>query len=405
MFVASWQPAPTHRFGRLYALGGRRPTLLTIILCVIACAPTGCEDSKKREEGRALLAQQVAEQLQAAKAKAVAYDFDGANAILRDLAEDVNKSPFADVATYDKLIADIDAARRRDSEQESEYRKKLRGGWKIIDARLASPAEQERRLADKKRREEEEEQRMAEARARADEARLAAAAKAQREAEAREEERRRAELQTQKERARQTKLDPKTVKLVEKYIEAEKKATVEEIKRLRKQNNDYKEAVKRWKAKSDARPKQKSEAVDTLAKVIDANQKEIKQLQDGKRTIPPTLPYARLSVDDVGSFIGPLSNRFAFTVFQVLDASNFLMEIRFKGLDDLPMDEQVGIVGMRGVQTNRLADGKEISPVGVYRITGNQTYQSAMGAQRTVYVAEPIDIETLKEQVSTLNEP
>jgi hypothetical protein len=145
-----------------------------IVPFAVACLLSGCGDSKKREEGRAQLTRRAAEQLQAAAAKASAFDFDGANAILGDLRNEVNQSPFADVATYEKLMADIEAAYRSVSEQESEYRKKTREGWKVITGKLVSPDDQARALAEQKRREEdeakrrEEERRTVEARARAE---------------------------------------------------------------------------------------------------------------------------------------------------------------------------------------------------------------------------------------------
>ncbi len=164
----------------------------------IVCVVSGCGDSKKREEGRAQLIRRAAEQLQAAAAKANAFDFDGANAVLRDLRNEVNQSPFADVATYDKLTADIDAAYSSISEQESEHRKKIRAGWKVIGDKLVSPADQASALAEQKRQEEAER-----ARREAEQVRLAAAARARQEAEAREQERQRAALQAQEEQARQ----------------------------------------------------------------------------------------------------------------------------------------------------------------------------------------------------------
>ena len=133
-----------------------RGRLLVVLVPVLAvCTLGGCGDNKKKE-GRAQLVQTIAEQLQAAKAKADAYDFDGARAILGGLAEEVNKSPFADVATYDKLTAEIEAIRRTVSDQEAEYRKKMRAGWKVIAGKLVSPDDQARAIAEQKRQEEAE---------------------------------------------------------------------------------------------------------------------------------------------------------------------------------------------------------------------------------------------------------
>ena len=154
MLLVGSQHRPAHRFGRLCALGAPTRALLTLVLCVIGSAPTGCANAKKTEEGRQQLARRVAEQLQTAKANADAYDFDAARAILQDLAEEVDKSPFADVATYDKLTADIGAVQRTVCDEESDYGTKTRGGWKVIGGTLVSPEDQPRAIAEQKRQEE-----------------------------------------------------------------------------------------------------------------------------------------------------------------------------------------------------------------------------------------------------------
>ena len=151
----------------------RNGLLRAAVPVAVACALSGCGDSKTREEGRAQLTQRTAEQLEAAAAKASGFDFDGANAILGALRNEVSESPFADVATYDKLTADIDAAYGNVSEQESEYRRKLRAGWKLTEGKLVSPEDQARALAEQKRKEEAER-----ARRKAERERLAADAKA-----------------------------------------------------------------------------------------------------------------------------------------------------------------------------------------------------------------------------------
>ena len=134
----------------------RRRLLGAALPLVAACALVGCGDNKTTEEGRAQLKQRVGDQLQAAKAKADAYDFDAANAILRGLPDEVDKSPFADVATYDKLKADIEAVRGAVSSQEDDCRTKTKAGWRIAAGKLVSPDDQARALAEQKRQEEAE---------------------------------------------------------------------------------------------------------------------------------------------------------------------------------------------------------------------------------------------------------
>lgn len=132
----------------------RRLLLGTMLALLIACAHAGCGNSKKTGEERARFAQRAADQLQAAKSKADAYDFARANAILSDLVEEVRESPFPDVATYDKMMAEIAAIRREVSRQKASYRKKIRAGWKMLDGQLVSLAEQRRARAQEKRRRE-----------------------------------------------------------------------------------------------------------------------------------------------------------------------------------------------------------------------------------------------------------
>ncbi|MGD8454265.1 MAG: hypothetical protein PVJ57_20830 [Phycisphaerae bacterium] len=175
MVSGSQQSPLKQRFRCLDALHASRQALFLLILWLIASLPVGCTDSKKKEAGRQELAQHVAEQLRVANTKAEAFDFDGANAILRDLADEVNKSPFADVATYDKLNADIEAVRRAVSDQETEFRRKMRAGWKAIGGKLVSPADQARALAEEKRQQEAER-----ARQEREKARLAAEAQRRR---------------------------------------------------------------------------------------------------------------------------------------------------------------------------------------------------------------------------------
>ena len=153
MLRATLQRMLTRPFARLRPFCSRRRAVLTAILCMSACATAGCGDGQRKERGRAQLRGRVAEQLRAAEAKADTYDFESAHGILRDLSEEVDRSPFADVATFDTLNSEIDAVSRTISEQESEYRRKIRAGWRVIAGRLISPEDQPRAIAEQKREE------------------------------------------------------------------------------------------------------------------------------------------------------------------------------------------------------------------------------------------------------------
>ena len=155
----------------------------TLIVVSLLLGLSACSD-ENREEGRKQLQQQAAQQIQAAEQKMNEYDFDAAKKLLYELREEIQGSSDADVATNDKLIANIDAAYAAISDAQSDFHRKKLQGWSIVDGRLVSPAAQQRALAQKKRREEQD------AKRKEDERRMAAA-RARAEAEAREAETRR----------------------------------------------------------------------------------------------------------------------------------------------------------------------------------------------------------------------
>jgi len=47
---------------------------------------------------------------------------------------------------------------------------------------------------------------------------------------------------------------------------------------------------------------------------------------------------------------------------------------------------------IKGVSTGRLADGARIRLTRVLRVTGNKTYQTAIGGTKTVLVLKPVDV-------------
>lgn len=159
-------------------------TPVTTLMIVFLLLGLSACSNKQREEGRARLTEQAAEQIQAAEQKMNEYDFHAARKLLYEVREEIQGSSYADVATEDKLFADIDAAYAAISDKESDFHRKKLKGWSVIDGRLVSPADQPRALAEKKRRQEQDAKRKAEER-------RMAQARAKAEAEAREKEKRR----------------------------------------------------------------------------------------------------------------------------------------------------------------------------------------------------------------------
>lgn len=153
----------------------------------------GCSN-KEREEGTARLTEQAAEQIQAAEQKMNEYDFDAAKKLLYELREEIQGSSYVDVATEDKLIADIDAAYAVLSDRKTDFFCKKGQGYSLVDGKLLSPAERKRILAENRR--ESEEQR------RKEETRRAEKDERQRELQKRQE-RQRQESQQRQKRLRQ----------------------------------------------------------------------------------------------------------------------------------------------------------------------------------------------------------
>jgi hypothetical protein len=158
----------------------------------------GYSSSHQKMEERDRLTRLIHEQVGIAADKAEQYDFGSAKDLLLAAATEVVESPYADTYLIDDLNRKLDAARYDLERREADHRDKIRAGWTVIDGRLVSPADQQRALAEKKRREEQEAKRKAEERRMAQ-----ARAKAEAEARAKEERRRRAAEEAEREGARQ----------------------------------------------------------------------------------------------------------------------------------------------------------------------------------------------------------
>jgi regulator of protease activity HflC (stomatin/prohibitin superfamily) len=131
-----------------------RVSIRVALVLAMLTGLSGCGESKERQEGRRKLTEHVARQIDVAKSKAAAFAFDDAKALLRELTEYVNQSPYADSALHKSLTADMRAAWQAVEEQESEFLKNMHAGWKAVDGKLVSPEDQARALEEQRRREE-----------------------------------------------------------------------------------------------------------------------------------------------------------------------------------------------------------------------------------------------------------
>lgn len=128
------------------------------------------------------------------------------------------------------------------------------------------------------------------------------------------------------------------------------------------------------------------------------------ELEQLKRNDPPYVPILLASVMKPGEFgrFPEQDARFYFEVEQVLGEKEMLVvpvtEFRRRdrrtGLETGPFIRDPGeSFWLRGVETGELADGRRVALNGTYRVTGNRTFRTVAGANRTVVVVEPFSIE------------
>ncbi len=75
----------------------------------------------------------------------------------------------------------------------------------------------------------------------------------------------------------------------------------------------------------------------------------------------------------------------------------------FQISDDHQMIIQTGAgvsIWLAGVSTKGIVDGAFINPAGLFQITGTKRYDTAMGSQKTILLAEPLDITAFQEGLS-----
>lgn len=128
-----------------------QPIATSVTIVIVVSLPlvlSGCSN-KEREEGRKQLIEQAAEQIQAAEQKTKQYDFHAAKKLLHELREEVQGSPYADVETNDALIEEIDEEYAAIANKESDFDRKKRRGWSIVDGKFVSRSEKKTILAEK----------------------------------------------------------------------------------------------------------------------------------------------------------------------------------------------------------------------------------------------------------------
>lgn len=133
---------------------------------------------------------------------------------------------------------------------------------------------------------------------------------------------------------------------------------------------------------------------------------------DGKPPRKPHLVFgSKMNVGHVGripagSPEGEKTPYYGVTILQVLGETEILVEVamiewrqkfsgegataRFLGFAPEPAGSVTVIV--RGVDTTGAVDGKRIDLEGDWQVAGTQSYQAVNGAQRTVFVLEPVEL-------------
>jgi hypothetical protein len=188
--------------------------------------------------------------------------------------------------------------------------------------------------------------------------------------------------------------------IVNQYIEDEKRATKDEISFLEKEIAEGKETIRRLsKGMGNYTREERKKAIKVMNEYIAVVQNKIGRLKNGQETIPPSLPYAKLAVGQIGSITLPESLRgrtrseFSYKIFQIVDDNNFLLDIRIKVLD---RSVELSPFWIKGISTSLLVDNMEYCPKGIFCVTGTKRYTTITGGSKTTFVLQPIDIDSLK---------
>lgn len=82
------------------------------------------------------------------------------------------------------------------------------------------------------------------------------------------------------------------------------------------------------------------------------------------------------------------------TVLQVVNASEMTVEIKSHRPESGSSSREV--VWIKGIDTSSFAEESKIKPAGFFQVTGNKTYATVDGGQKTVFVLEPFDYKAIE---------
>lgn len=106
-------------------------------------------------------------------------------------------------------------------------------------------------------------------------------------------------------------------------------------------------------------------------------------------------------------------------ILQIIDDDEAIVQIELRAVEHLEPPSVTGdgkpiyviitprmeTAWLRGIDTSNLADGA-IAPVGsVLQVTGNKTYATVGGGQKTVFVLEPLDVSAASLMIDRAKKP
>lgn len=182
------------------------------------------------------------------------------------------------------------------------------------------------------------------------------------------------------------------------FFTSEKQATRQEINDLRQKRLDLIEQKRRLAQNRDRYERSAYiNAVRSISEKIDAGNLRMAKLRKREaHSLPDIYRHdLTLKVGTIGGFnIYPLGTG-EVSIVQIIDEETFLGELKIAGLGT---ESRYILFMAKSVSTANQAEDQTVHMKGLFIVSGTVTYETILGQQRTVFVVEPIDVETERER-------
>lgn len=136
---------------------------------------------------------------------------------------------------------------------------------------------------------------------------------------------------------------------------------------------------------------------ERFAKDLPPLKKRIRALKGGKEHATPKLGQGRLEKGRIGAIDDDWTS---VEVLQIVDAQNMLVEIvhRRPSQASSGAGEQrsTNTAWVKGVDTSPFAEGAKPKLGGLFEVTGNKSFETVLGDNKTEFVIEPFDLKAIE---------